>query len=248
MILEDFPKIRIVQIGCGGTGSYLFPQIKRFLYNIQRRLNQDNDEYYLEYCIVDDDFVEQRNILRQNFNESNIGRLKTKSLILNYPLMFQNIICINTRIKSKKTFWDIMDSHLSILEPENFLQIIIGCVDNNKTRRIIFREISQSEKNILYIDSGNNLFNGQIITSISEGLKGNQLFSHFENIKFLKTFKLKDDNETDESCAFFGDQSQSTNLMAGTLSFCCIQKLFIEKLLPPPIIRFNNSGWSNLEV
>ena len=249
--MNNFDIINIIQIGCGGTGSFLFPHITRFLSNIRRR----NNEVQIFYTICDDDFVESRNILRQNFHKLNIGRLKTKSLLTNNYLFNLKkigfkIFTINKRFKSLKSFDKLITDHISF--HSTGINIIIGCVDNNKSRRIIYKWITDDrvcEINTIYLDSGNNLYNGQIVCTISNGARNMFLNGEsFENINFLKYFKLADDKKQTQSCAFFGDQSHSMNLMSSTLLFCHIQKILIERRLPPSIVNFNNGGFSTFEI
>ena len=64
-ILNQFSKIVIAQVGCGGTGSWFVPFVSKLANNIKLRTVSDD---FINYTIFDDDIVEQRNILRQNFS------------------------------------------------------------------------------------------------------------------------------------------------------------------------------------
>ena len=69
-----------------------------------------------------------------------------------------------------------------------------------------------------------------------------------EPIDFKKMFKKEKQQENNEGCVFFGDQSQAINTFAATLLFCSIQRIFTEDILPPNIITFNASGYSNYKI
>ena len=57
------------------------------------------------------------------------------------------------------------------------------------------------------------------------------------------------ENDTPEqSCAFFGDQSQAINSLAATLMFINLQKILVTSELPPELITFNSSGYSTFEI
>ena len=63
-------------------------------------------------------------------------------------------------------------------------------------------------------------------------------------------FPIESDNSNipQQSCAFFGDQSQAINIMAATLMFINLQKVLISLELPPEVITFNSSGYSTFEL
>jgi hypothetical protein len=75
---------RIVVVGCGGTGSRLVPMLAQFIRSITREFNPrgwlENPVIYL----IDDDVVEQKNLLRQNFIESDVGKHKAIVLAQRY--------------------------------------------------------------------------------------------------------------------------------------------------------------------
>jgi molybdopterin/thiamine biosynthesis adenylyltransferase len=262
-ILDFFQTVNIVQIGCGGTGSWVVPLVSKLVNNIRLRSAQD---FKIFYKLVDNDTVEQRNILRQNFSEWDIGKSKSHSLINRYVYNFKDLTSHTNKIKTKNDFIKLEEHVDSVF---NSLTIVLGCIDNNKTRHTIFRSLkcwskSIDNKKYVYIDSGNLLYSGQIITLLFgfgdfliERLKDFEPDSADElrkqikkrkKINFLKMFPLEDPEEVQQSCAFFGDQSQAINSLAATLMFCNLQKILVTSELPPQIINFNSSGYSTFEV
>jgi len=248
-----FNNLSIVQFGCGGTGSYLGQPIIKFLNNLQNRYITN---FNAQYFIIDGDYVTARNILRQNFTEDHIGRNKSNVIKTENDYFEHNYITsiqynIETKMQMEK-FFEGSYKKITFKKPiqHNSICIILGCVDNNKCRRLIFNYMkNNSNKQIIYLDSGNNLYNGQIITTIfNNQLKQSLGNINYKNINFLKYFPSKIKEVNDQSCAFFGDQSQSINMFASTLLFMNIQKLIIEEKLPPNKIEFNSSGFSTFEI
>jgi len=254
-ILNTFSKIVITQVGCGGTGSWLVPFVSKLANNIKMRsVNSD----FINYTVFDYDVVEPRNILRQNFSSWDIGKNKALALISKSVFEFQDI---KAGIKKVKKYTDILPDNLPTNDQLLVLFILLGCCDNNKARQDLLKIsklISKKIKNssVVYIDSGNLLYNGQIITTAFNFPEDNQqdLFKKKKrkkiNINFKKMFPIdNDDNETpQQSCAFFGDQSQAINIMAATLTFINLQKILVSLELPPELITFNSSGYSTFEL
>jgi len=245
--------ISVTQIGCGGTGSWVVPLVSKLLNNLSLHLN--TEETQIRYELVDCDIVERRNILRQNFTEWDIGKSKVQALVSRYVYNFPDYLFGNkTKIKSVKNVISLTFGNYNL----RFLQIFLGCVDNNLTRRHIYKACSKLHKTedkdvFIYIDSGNNVYNGQIVTSVF-GLKENDKscltnFKPYKQLNFLKMFSDKVEQESGEqSCAFFGDQSQAINNLAAALMFCCLQRILVASELPPQIIYFNSSGYANFEI
>jgi|ADurb_Leu_02_Slu_FD_contig_21_2322376_length_1141_multi_3_in_0_out_0_2 tRNA A37 threonylcarbamoyladenosine dehydratase len=253
-ILNQFSKIVIAQVGCGGTGSWLVPFVSKLANNIKLRTVSDD---FINYTIFDDDIVEQRNILRQNFSSWDIGKNKALALVSKNVFEFQDIVA---GIKRVKKYVDILPDNLPAVDQLPTLFIILGCCDNNKARQDLFKIsklISKKIKSsVVYIDSGNLLYNGQIITKAFNFPQDNQqdLFKKKREkkskINFKKMFPIESDNSNipQQSCAFFGDQSQAINIMAATLMFINLQKVLISLELPPEVITFNSSGYSTFEL
>jgi hypothetical protein len=120
-------KINCAVIGSGGIGSYLAAHIDRLL-----DLNQIKG---IKFTFFDDDKVEKKNILYQNFKACDIDSYKTEALEYRFPYL---------KFKNKR---------LSIKDLVSFDMLIL-CADNN----IIRREAWQNYKDykIPFIDSRAN--------------------------------------------------------------------------------------------
>ena len=67
-------------IGAGGTGGYLAQDLARYI-------AVRTEEKY-NFTIVDGDVVEEKNLIRQNFIENDIGKNKAKVLAERYSKAF----------------------------------------------------------------------------------------------------------------------------------------------------------------
>lgn len=74
----------IVVIGCGGTGSRLVPMLAQFVRSITREFNPRGWLESPTIYLCDDDTIEQKNLLRQNFIEADVGKFKSVVLAQRY--------------------------------------------------------------------------------------------------------------------------------------------------------------------
>lgn len=119
--------MKVIVVGCGGIGSYLAHHIDHLI-----ELDQIND---LRFTFYDNDIVELKNILYQNFDSSDIDSLKTKALSLKY---------FNVDFEDKRLSKDdLKDAGLVVL-----------CADNNVIRRQAWE--NYKENGIRFIDSRAN--------------------------------------------------------------------------------------------
>lgn len=242
MILDQMNNLTVIQFGVGGTGSWLAKPVAKFLRNISMRF--PNESIMVEYNLVDPDFVEDRNILRQNFDPQDIGRNKASTIKRSLVYTFNTIICYQHRMETKNKILNFIQG-----KPGNnrSLKVIFGCIDNNKVRRSIFYACKNHSYPIVYIDGGNELYHGQIVTSAfnTPMFRNN---NSFKNLNFNKLFPENVVNNEDQNCAFFGDQSQAINMMCANLQFINFQQLLVNETLPPNWITFNSSGYSVFEI
>lgn len=81
--LNPFPKVTI--IGCGGVGSYLLPTLLRTI------RNHEKPEESPMVLLVDGDKLEDRNMERQLFDNTDIGRFKSEALASKYKAYYPAI-------------------------------------------------------------------------------------------------------------------------------------------------------------
>lgn len=152
LLLPVTKGIRLVLIGCGGTGSWLAPHVVRIA-----RLLQEVRDQQVSVVFCDHDHVEEKNIFRQNFCEAEIGRNKALSLAQRYGHAWGiPIAAIDQRfsraIATKNDFAPSYNDHQT--------SVFITCVDNNTARREVAK-LCESWP-IWWVDTGNLKTAGQV--------------------------------------------------------------------------------------
>ena len=156
--------VKIIVLGAGGTGGYLIPHLYRIAFADDKR------NYRIIIC--DGDIVEPKNLIRQNFVKQDIGRNKAAVLAERYAGAF-GIECeyIPEYIESEERLKglvrpDFMKQPYNSI-PETQRVILIGCVDNNKSRAIC-HNVFYNTDNLVYIDSGNGEYTGQVVCGVRQ--------------------------------------------------------------------------------
>jgi tRNA A37 threonylcarbamoyladenosine dehydratase len=131
-------------IGAGGTGGHLIPNLARLISII----NNGNDHHRL--TIIDGDEVETKNISRQNFIHRDVGKNKAEVLGQRYSSAF------GIPIRVIPNYLEDVIELESLINSTQKRPIIIGCVDNNKTRKLIHKVFFKysNRRDIIWIDSG----------------------------------------------------------------------------------------------
>ena len=245
----------ILILGCGGTGAYTIA----FLSRIISTLKNNNINYY----IADGDIVEEKNLSRQHFVSQDINRNKAEVLAERYSSAFGISICaIPEELKTISQFNDLFAKSTNIL--------IIGCVDNNASRKIIYDFAFAKyglHKNVFWIDSGNEETNGQVVLGLYPGTFSYNPYNPF-NYGAIKegVFSLPNvidlypemiNAETrfnsDLSCAeraASAPQNMMTNITAATLIVNYAQKIIFKQPIKSHATEFtiNNTFTTRLNT
>lgn len=164
---KEHTKLRIIQVGAGGTGSFAAFGIARLTYELKGSGKE------VELLIVDPDRVESGNIPRSNFCAAEIGSFKAQSLAKRITLAW-GLECHYVN--------ELFDADVHLKQSSSdyrALTVIVGCVDNHHARREIHRAVEQLQgyqssdaPKIWWIDAGNGKFSGQVlIGSMTKRLK-----------------------------------------------------------------------------
>lgn len=144
-------EVWLVMAGCGGTGSWLAPSIAR----IARVLNESGIE--TSALFVDPDFIERKNIPRQNFCDAEQGFPKAQTLAARYSLAWGveiGVITDHFKAEMIGSRW-------------NRLTVVIGCVDNAAARQELARTLAansgDSPPHVWWLDCGNQRESGQVL-------------------------------------------------------------------------------------
>lgn len=151
--------VKILIIGAGGTGGYVIPHLYRIAYASGRKC---------QIIIADGDIVERKNLIRQNFAECDIGNNKAEMMAERYSEVFGiETEYVPDYIESEDHLYDLLTSgqpsYYSV-EPR-YIPILIGAVDNNRSR-VMCNNVFNRIDDIIYIDSGNEEFSGQVVCGV----------------------------------------------------------------------------------
>lgn len=202
--------VKIVMLGAGGTGGHIAPHLYRLLYALDRPVR---------FIICDGDVVEQKNLVRQNFIPADLGENKAKVLAERYSTVFgleteyiPSFIESENELKSLLTpvVWHVDYRH-TVCEQI----ILIGAVDNNKSRQLCHRVFRQMPE-LIYIDSGNGEYTGQAVCGIRRSDR-----TYYPPIGTVYPDVLEDTDKfpTELSCAeasVSAPQSIAANITAAT--------------------------------
>lgn len=163
MKLDTTSPVSILIIGAGGTGGYIIPNLYRIAYATRRKY---------KILIADGDIVEKKNLVRQNFSNYDIGSNKAEAMAERYSEVFgieteyvpeyiedEDMLCELLTQKNEKEEWHIKP-----------LYIIIGAVDNNRSR-VMCHNVFNKLRDVIYIDSGNGEYTGQVVCGMKENGK-----------------------------------------------------------------------------
>lgn len=228
--------VKIIVLGAGGTGGYLIPHLYRIAFS------DENRDYRIIIC--DGDIVERKNLIRQNFIEQDIGRSKASVLAERYAGAF-GIECeyIPEYIESEQRLKELVRPDFTKSPWSNAVEtqrvILIGCVDNNKSRAICHKVFYET-KDLVYIDSGNGEHTGQVVCGIRQS--GRTTFKPVGTL-YPDILKAEDKLPTELSCAeraVSAPQSVTANLTAATAVTSFLYDLLVTGDLTTRYVTFSS--------
>lgn len=220
-----YPKtapVKVIIIGAGGTGGYVIPHLYRIGFAAERSMR---------ILVCDGDVVEEKNLIRQNFVEQDVGRNKAQVLAERYSAAF-GIECeyIPRFVESEEELFQLTvpdffkSSYRGI--PETQRVILLGCVDNNKSRKLC-HAVFAKRKDLVYIDSGNGEHTGQVVCGVRQNGR-----TTYKPVCSLYPDILGDEDKfpSELSCAertISAPQSVTANLTAATAVVSFLYDLLI---------------------
>lgn len=220
--------INILQIGCGGTGGYLTPKIARLLYC----LKEYRKHMQIEYVLMDHDIVEEANLYRQNFIPADTGKNKAEVLAKRYGGHFQvPIKYVAQKLETAEQINKIFNSlHFKAVD------ILIGCVDNNRARQVMHQHFKQAS-DIIYIDAGNGKYTGQVVVGYKKN--GEEIQKPVGDL-FPQIFKEEEPQPANCTLnALENPQNIGANDLAATLIFSIINIILTDGKLTTHTIFFD---------
>ena len=136
--------VKTLVVGAGGTGSHVLTGLVQ-LHHAMVSLGHPGG---LDVTVMDFDTVSPANIGRQMFFPCDIGKNKAQVLV-------------NRINMAMGTIWEASSQQLQRPEDLSNYQLVIGCVDNRKTRQIIASY--RNWQPAYWLDMGNTRDSGQVI-------------------------------------------------------------------------------------
>ena len=233
MKLSTSRPVKIVIIGAGGTGGYIIPHLYRIAYASERRCR---------VIIADGDIVERKNLIRQNFAECDIGENKAEVMASRYSEVFGiETEYIPDFIESEKHLIEMLEVKNKYMYTKDSMPvaILIGAVDNNRSR-VMCNNVFNKLDDIIYIDSGNEEFSGQVVCGVK--CKGKVLSKPVARVYpdiLVDTEKFP----SELSCAersVSAPQSIAANVFASTAVVSMLYYLLIEGELKTNRLAFSS--------
>jgi molybdopterin/thiamine biosynthesis adenylyltransferase len=152
----------IIMVGCGGTGSELLPKILQYLVAREKTFKIP----VVPILLIDGDLVEEKNVSRQRFTASDVGKNKAEALAERYSDVFSVEISSYPDYVTPANFPKVVDNLCTgINNVSNFCPLFIGAIDNNRARLAILSAYLKYS-NAIWIDAGNEDHYGQAILSM----------------------------------------------------------------------------------
>lgn len=177
-------KSNIFIFGAGGTTSWFLPKLLK-IYNDAFSKNPAL-KYPLEIVLVDEDVIETKNLLRQNFISEDVGLNKAQVLSERYSELYENIKVSYVDKYATYGFYDSQFLPDNKYNEEHFIDIdtlgitgkdiLINLVDNEGFKKKL--DIFSSRKKTLTFNAGVNLFNGQVYYSWYDSKSNGYVVDH----------------------------------------------------------------------
>lgn len=148
--------VKLVLVGCGGTGSWLAGGIARVAWELKRMGRQVEVQFW------DFDRVESQNVPRQCFAPCEIGLYKAETLALRYGAAWG--INISAHLQPfNPGLLQVRGYYYGHNQP---LTVLVGAVDNAQARRSIATTLQNNDHrapSIWWLDAGNSKANCQVL-------------------------------------------------------------------------------------
>lgn len=227
-------------VGCGGTGAYVAGHLARFQSGCSRDYGQS-----ATLTLVDGDVVEKKNLVRQHFVEADIGKNKAEALAERYSSAFGiEIGAVPHDLEKTEDITKLLPYRSGL--PSH---LVISCVDNNATRKIIYDALKNLD-DVFWIDSGNEETSGQVVCGFFPRRNSSYYYSIYNASIFslpcaVEVYpNLLDDSDKFNSAlscaerAISAPQNMMTNITAATIVLNFAQTVLTAKEIASHGVEF----------
>lgn len=172
----------IIVVGCGGTGSHYIKELGRLLYGMGAKEK-------VKLILVDGDYVEEKNLVRQAFLPQDIGYNKAQVM----AEILSQAYGITAEYYDK---YIDTPADLEQLVDKDEVVLLIGCVDNHQCRQSMHR-FYQSRQHCIYMDSANEYSVGEVV--IGSKIGGIEMYADRCEY-FPEILEVQEPKRSEESC------------------------------------------------
>lgn len=205
----------LFQLGCGGTGGYLALPLSKFVKHLPPNI-------HVTYTLIDGDVVEDRNVLRQNFTNDDIGSPKAEILGERYGLDYLNMYVTKD------------NAHELVVKRPRWVNVYLGCMDSVKARMDIRRALFKLRHPCILIDGGNAAQHGQVYVEEHDTNICVPTCPNLNNI-----FKGLGEMDSAPTCSALGDQSIQANYMVAMYMYNIVTELITTNKITTTSIEFS---------
>jgi PRTRC genetic system ThiF family protein len=167
VVLPEAAATCIVQVGVGGTGSWLAMSLARLVYHARQKGQA------IRLVLVDPDVIEEANVGRQAFSPGEIGGNKAESMALRLNLALGlDITAVAAPFTAAETMPWVYRQEREQYGRHRTRFILVGAVDNHMARRELAEAVSLGGGRVWAVDCGNARSNGQVLVGNLTDLRG----------------------------------------------------------------------------
>jgi PRTRC genetic system ThiF family protein len=149
--------ITIALVGCGGNGSHIAQALARIAAHVRARRTE------LRIIFIDGDTVEEKNVGRQLFTPSDIGKNKAMALAARFNHLFGLEIEAVAEMATVDRLACLGGVTRRFGGKNDSLGILIGAVDNAVGRKSIAGALRDQKCWTVWLDAGNHEDSGQVV-------------------------------------------------------------------------------------
>jgi PRTRC genetic system ThiF family protein len=158
VVLPEAAATCIVQVGVGGTGSWLALSLARLVYHARQKGQA------MRLVLVDPDVIEPANVGRQAFCSGEVGCNKAESMAFRLNLALGlDITAVAAPFTAAETMSSIYRQEREQYGRRRTRFVLVSAVDNHLARRELAEAVSLGDGHVWAVDCGNARSNGQLL-------------------------------------------------------------------------------------